>query len=625
MKLPKFFIFITILKLKQYLSTNFLMDFHTEYFTITNRSSGVSNNYNLELIPIGNKIFDLKRNEIIYNNNLFYYLSYNDTNWREKIKIYRNNITIYCEDTKTFLEKKDEIIKYIILNSKIKQIIIGCDQFCEKEKEKIKINNTKGADTYFFITKDKDIINSNYYTFTENIFSSSYINVYFAGDVFADKFVLFNLFLIFFFLCFWIYIICKAKKSSKYLFIHGYILGILIFYFIHTLLYTIITFKKKYQIFDEELFSGTFYNIYNFIQFFTKILPGLFASLQINLFEIREYYSIIKRSKGIHILAVNIFFIISLENDNENLSEILNGILYILTMICLFYMFLQYKFCLEEKIIDAMIDDPVNVPALKYKKKLLYFHSASIVLYVILYYIISFIIKYNYQEYRTIKYIIAFINYSDLLLLFFLVGVHFPRKLPLQYVEQEIFEPDLYENNGEVEVNDYFENIYAFDLTEEEKYFENYKKDEMSSIVIIENPYNENKIEVLIEQDEQEEEEEEKEKEEKEKEKEKGKEKIEDLDDKKDIIIETTEEDSIDKENIELNINVNDSRDENENNNKKKDDKNDIDDNHNNEEEHNALVCEDQKEMINKINMDEDILDLHRTKLGYIEISIDDN
>ena len=63
----------------------------------------------------------------------------------------------------------------------------------------------------------------------------------------------------------------------------------------------------------------------------------------------------------------------------------------------------------------------------------------------------------------------------------------------------------------------------------------------------------------------------------------------------------------------------------NKKNNKKKDDKNDIDDNHNNEEEHNALVCEDQKEMINKINMDEDILDLHRTKLGYIEISIYDN
>ena len=228
----------------------------------------------------------------------------------------------------------------------------------------------------------------------------------------------------------------------------------------------------------------------------------------------------------------------------------------------------------------------------------------------------------------TTKFIIAFINYSDLLLIFFIIGIYFPRNLPPQFVEPIILEFDVNENNA-VE-NDYFENIYAYDLTDEEKFFEDYKIGESSDIVIIENPYNQNKIEVMIEQDEEEEEEEE-EKEEKEKEKEeiKDKEKIEILDNR----IETTEEDSNDV-NIEYNEtenniinNIIDESNNNDDTHKKL--KNESDDNNQNsqeeinqnEEEHNSLVDGEEKKVINKICLEEDILDLHHTKLGYIEIS----
>ena len=499
MKLPKLFIIIAILKLKQYLSVNILLDYHTEHITITNKTSGVSEDFNLELISEDNYLFDPHSNQNVYSNYIFYYLSYNDSNWKETIKTYKNYIIIYCEDLNTFLAKLEDILKYVKNSIRIKQIIIGCDK--NFEKNVINIDNEKitEARINFFITRNKDKINSYYYKSAgkDNIDASIYINYYYAGDVIADKFVFTILFVIFIFICVWIFVIRNAKNNDKFLFVHGYILVILIFYFCHTLLYTIITFKKKYEIFDEELFSGTLYNIYNFFQFFTKLFPALFATMQLNLFEIREHYRIIKNSKVIHILAVNIFFIISFENENENLSEILNGLLYILIMLCLFYMFIQFKFCLEEKLLDAIIDDPANVPTLKFKKKLLYIHSMIIISYVIIYYIIIFILRYNFEEYRTIKFIIAIINYTDLFLLCFLVGVYFPKKLPPQYVEQSNLEPDIIDNIPEE--NDSFENIYAFELTEEEKYFENYKKDEMSSIVIIENPYNENKIEVLIE------------------------------------------------------------------------------------------------------------------------------
>ena len=60
----------------------------------------------------------------------------------------------------------------------------------------------------------------------------------------------------------------------------------------------------------------------------TKLLQGLSTTIQINLLELRGHYKIIRNSKVIHILGINIFFIISLENGSKNLSLILNDIIH---------------------------------------------------------------------------------------------------------------------------------------------------------------------------------------------------------------------------------------------------------------------------------------------------------
>ena len=620
------YITILFLQLKIYLNNSFVVNDYFAYITITNKNTGYSNNYNLEFID-DNIILNEKSSEIIYSNNIFYYLSYNDTKWKDIISTYRNLIIIYCEDVNTYLSKIEEITKHKLYNNKIKNIIIGCDPSFDKSDL---ILYNKKSNVNYYITREKDDINKHFFlSTTDNIFSTLYFNFYYSGDVIADILVMSILCFLVIFIIIWIFIHQKARKNSQYLFIHSYILFILILYFCHTLLYAIITFKKKYQYFDEDNYSGALYNIFNFFQFFTKLLPGLCTTIQINLLELKEHYRIIRNSKVIHILSVNIFFIISFQNGSENLSLILNDLLYISNIICLFYMFMQFKHCLEEKLLDAIIDEPDSVPTLKYKKKLLFLHSLIIIVFVGFYFIIKYTLKLMFQEYITIKFIITFINYSDLLLLFFIIGIYFPRKLPPQFVEPIILEFDVNENNA-VE-NDYFENIYAYDLTDEEKFFEDYKIGESSDIVIIENPYNQNKIEVMIEQDEEEEEEEE-EKEEKEKEKEeiKDKEKIEILDNR----IETTEEDSNDVKKVnnenKNNINNNIIDESNNNDDTHKKIKNENYDNNqnsqeeinqNNEEEHNSLVDGEEKKVINKICLEEDILDLHHTKLGYIEIS----
>ena len=174
-------------------------------------------------------------------------------------------------------------------------------------------------------------------------------------------------------------------------------------------------------------------------------------------------------------------------------------------------------------------------------------------------------------------------------------------------------EPDF--NINDVE-NEDFKNIYAYEQIDEEQYFEKYNPKEMANIVIIENPFNENKISLEIEEEEQE--------------KEEGEEKLEKVIDKNeeknkvDSGIETTEENSIEnsKDDNEISIsNINIEKEKNHENNSQNENESNLDKNQNGEEEHHALVVEEKEiEKINKSYVEEDILDLSHTKLGYIEI-----
>ena len=600
---------IIFIQIKINLGNNFIVYDHSEYISIMD-TNGKTKNYNLEIITPDNKFYcNIESNLISQINNLFYYLTNNDINWKKIIPITSNYFTIYFEDLNTFYSKIDEILKEKSVIIRVKQIIIGFNSSYDKNELNI---DTYPNDINIFINRNKNEIQQKYSLLSNSVFCSTYINFNYSGDVYADCFVIFAFCFLLIFIIFWGFIHNKVRKNNnKYLFVHSYILVVLFFYFFHSLFFLIITMKKKYQYFDEDIYSGAFYNVFNFFQFFTKLLPALCATIQLNLIELREHYRIIRNSKVIHVLSANIFFVISLENENQNLSEILNGILYVLIVICLFYMFIQIKNCLEEKILDAIIDDQEIVPTLKYKQKLLYIHWFSILGFIIIYFFITSIFKYNFEEYRTLKFIIIIINYSDLFLLILICGIYFPRDLPPQFIEQIIIEPDININNEE---NDYFENIYAYDLTDEEKYFENYKAGDMAKIVIIENPFNENKIDTEMEIEEEEEEEENEIKDNNFKDNENN---------KKDNHIETTEEDSNDnKETINTIINIDkeitDKTNENNNNNDIKN-SNDINNNNqNNEEENSILVCKE-NEKINKSCLEEDILDLYHTKLGYIE------
>ena len=614
------FIIIILTKINISLTKDLIVSSHSEYMTIKN-DTGISEKYTLELVhPKDKYILDIDSNLISTANNVFYYLSYNDTKWKYTIVYSRNVYTIYIEDMETFLSIIEDIIKEKSVNLRIKNIIIGYDSALNK-------NEIKGyadkANINIFINRQKEEIRKKYMVYSDKNFCSTYINFLYSGDVFADNFVIFIFVFIILYLSFWTFVHHKARKNGKYLFIHSYILAILLFYLFHSILLLIISMKKKYEYFNEEIYSGWLYNFFNFFQFFIKLLPSLFSTIQINILELREHYRIIRNSKVIHVLAANIFFIISLENDNQYLSELLNGFLYIITIFSLLYMFLQFKSCLEERLIDAIIDEPDLVPTIKFKKKILFMHSFAIVIFLFIYFCIKFILRLALDQYISIKLTFVLINYSDLHLLIILCFVHFPRQLPPMYVDQIIFDQDPIINNE----NDYFENIYSYERIDEEKYFENYKPNESANIIIIENPFNNNKIQIGIEQEEEEEEEEKEEKEKEEKEKEKEKE-----NDKADNGIETTEENSLDNDDVDKNKNsINrvtvDTSEKNdiesitiENKNENENDNHDSKDQGG--EEHHPLVVDEkekEKEKLNENAFQEDILDLYHTKLGYIE------
>ena len=109
--------------------------------------------------------------------------------------------------------------------------------------------------------------------------------------------------------------------------------------------------------------------------------------------------------------------------------------------------------------------------------------------------------RYYLNEYRTIKFIFIFINYSDLILLLILALVYYPRELPPYYIEEERDIGENSFNNQNVDENDEFKTIYnfAFNQKDEEIYFKNFQKDENTNanIVLIENPFNENKLEEI--------------------------------------------------------------------------------------------------------------------------------
>jgi hypothetical protein len=159
-------------------------------------------------------------------------------------------------------------------------------------------------------------------------------------------------------------------------------------------------------------------------------------------------------------------------------------------------MFFDYIKLFQDKYLDSIENEPDYLITLNIKKKLFIIHFISVTLFVITHVMWYFIMQYFLDEYRTIKFSFIFINYSDLFLVLIITIVHFPRKLPPNYIE-EYRDPFDEPGNNNIEENNSFKYIYtlAYKQINEDEYFQNYKKDESSNIVLIENPFNENKLE----------------------------------------------------------------------------------------------------------------------------------
>ena len=454
-------------------------------------------NFTLELIPYKTGFSsNLEKNQIFQLNNLFYYLTSEDNNnWKNILKRYRNtHFVFYLDDIETFNKYYKELNK----EKKISTLIVGGRHADFFKKNELAVK-TADSNKLIFINKNRNTIKNIFRIFSIRNLCSIYINFIYKGDIFCDKFITYiGLFIT---ICIILYsIICyKARQNNKYLFIHDYILTNLFFYFFHTLLFYYITSKKKYKYFDEETFSGAIYVLFNTFQFFAKILPNVFATGQLNIYEIREHTYMFGHSKIIHLFSCNIFFIISFQKEATETSETLNCCMYIINFLSMIYMYFSYKHLFQEKYVESVENDPDYLSALRLKRKLLYFHFLSISLFILAHLCFYCFMRYFLDEYRTTKFIFIFINYSDLILLLIIAIVYYPRELPPYYNEEDREIGDNLFNNQNVEEIDDFKTIYnfAFNQKDEEIYFKNYQKDECANIVLIENPFNENKLEEI--------------------------------------------------------------------------------------------------------------------------------
>ena len=467
----------------------------TESYMIIN-----SKNFSLDLIPYKNGLHsDLEKNEISVTNNLFYYITFEDIYWENILIKYKNTFfTLYLENMNAFKRYYLDIIQ----EKKIKVIIIGVDPNFDKNEIKLDEINK-----YIFINKNQNDIKSKFSTFSINNICSTFITFYYQGDIIFDDLVtLSGFFIILFLLVYAIVCYNYRKHNDKYLFIQDYILAVLFFYFFHTLFLYLITTKKKYKYFDEDTFSGALYIILNILQFFVKLLPNIFASIQVNIFEVREHSSILGNSKVIHLLSCIIFFIISFQKENTYLSEMLNCFFYFVNFIGILCMYFNYRQLFEEKYEETIQNEPDYMQALMLKRKLLNIHFYSCTLFIVFHITFYFIMRFYFEEYRTIKFIFLFINYSDLIFLLLLTIIHYPIKLPYNYIEEDRDPMDPQVNNNEE--GNIFRSIffYALNKKDEEEYFKNYKKDECPNLVIIENPFSESKLDEVTKIEEENEE-----------------------------------------------------------------------------------------------------------------------
>ena len=153
---------IIFIQIKINLGNDFIVYDHTEYISIMD-TNGKTQNYILEIITPGNKLYyNLESNLISQINNLFYYLTNNDVNWKDTIALSSKNFAIYFEDLNTFYSKINEVMNESRVIQRIKQIIIGVNSNFDNNLLKI---DTYPKDINIFVNKNNDEIKKKYSLF----------------------------------------------------------------------------------------------------------------------------------------------------------------------------------------------------------------------------------------------------------------------------------------------------------------------------------------------------------------------------------------------------------------------------------------------------------------------------
>ena len=438
-----------------------------------------SSNYESEFTPLEKTLGPKK----------FYFVQKgDDKKWISFLTTYKRSdyFFIYFQDMQTF----DKNVDALYLNGYYKYIsaiIIGSSTAYEKNEQKKLLENKVDI----FINSDTNLITNLYSTYKDSVSCNIYYQFTYTGNIIAENLCLFFFILVILFLLIWVLIFYLAKRNNNNIFIHGYILSIFIFYFFSSL-FLLLFFEKikenKRESFDY--FSGILFNLFKFFLFFTKFLVAISASLQVNILELRDHYQLTKNSRANIYIFVICFFIMSLQNENMDTSEFCNVVLYLEINLSLVCLFCKIKSSIDIRLNEALGEQPIMLPALKLKKKILKIHTLIIFLFDVLLTTIYMYYRGHFAEYRTLRFILIFITYSDLPLVLLLIFIYFPRKLPEHYVEDSQYEiPDF---GVELIGNNQFNNIFVLNTkTDENIYFENYSLDEFYDVVLVENPFSE--------------------------------------------------------------------------------------------------------------------------------------
>ena len=412
----------------------------------------------------------------------------NATEWISFLTNYKvsDYFFLYFQDMQSFYENVEEI------NSKgyykyISAIIIGSTT-PYKKNETIQLLEKK---VDIFINSDTNIIEKLYSKYNDDISCNIYYQFTYTGNIIAENLCFFFFIVIVLLLIIWLIILYLAKRNNNNIFIHGYILALFIFYFLSSL-FLLLFFEKNEENKKEsfEYFSGFLFNIFKFFLFFTKFLVSICISLQLNILELRDHYQLTKNSRANIYIFVICFFIISLQNENMATSEFCNVSLYLVINLSLLCLFCKLRSSINNRLNEALGEQPIMYPALKLKNKLLKIHTITIFLFDVSLTTIYLYYREHLNEYRTLRFILIFITYSDLPLVLLLTFIYFPRKLPEHYVEESQYEiPDF---GVELIGNNQFNNIFVLNTkTDENIYFENYSLDEFYDVVLVENPFSE--------------------------------------------------------------------------------------------------------------------------------------